>query len=134
MENPSQVIEHCRRAHDHLSAACIHSLRQKTHAENRAKRGQIKLCILNAYLTMMMVDDYIVADPAFERLYARVRVDLDRLRHNKAIDGTLLHPRCLTSHISACKDNLYQFRHAVWKATEIEPDHTAEVYVFPTFK
>lgn len=134
MENPSQVIEHCRRAHDHLSAAVIHSLKQKTGAEDRSKRGQIKLCILNAYLSMSMVDDYITADPDFERVYAMVREALGQLRHNKNKDGTLMHPRVLTSNISACKDLLYQFRHTVWKATEVVPEQTAQVYVFPDLR
>ena len=90
----------------------------------------VRLSILNAYLSMGMVDDHISKVYTYDLMYLPVRARLLCLRKNKNADGSLIHPSVLPVLIAQVKEALHYFKFRLWRVTASEAEE-AVIYDLP---
>lgn len=126
------ILEHARRAEAFLCDAVIQArpVKDTTREDVKKRRAMVRLNILNAYLSMGMVDDYISKVEMYERMYAPVRAQLLALRKNKDPNGTIIHPSALVEKLVKAKEDLHYFKFKIWRLTTTEEEE-AVIYDFP---
>ena len=132
MSTEDDIMERARRAEAFLCDAIIQArpIKDTTREDIKKRRAMVRLSILNAYLTMGMVDDEITKVEVYERMYAPVRAELVALRRNKDPDGTLIHPTTLVEKLVKAKEDLHCFKFKMWRLCASEAEE-AVIYDFP---
>lgn len=132
MSTENEILEHARRAEAFLCDAVVQArpIRDTTREEIKRRRAMVRLSLLNAYLTMGMVDDYISKIEMYEVMYAPIRAQIFALRKNKDTDGALIHPSALTEKIVKAKEDLHYFKFKMWRLLATEQEE-AVIYDLP---